>query len=254
MSQEWWCGRAILLALSLGLQKIPMTILNALFRVEFQAEKTNATHGSRRCVPRWYIVVPWCFWGIVVTGSFAFIVILTSKGLLGSNDLGDTGTPCQCRGIAGSSNTEADWLLLVCMTMLFKWLIYRPVIIFTAVCLHLRAANKVARTMAAKSGSGTEGTTGSTLGSQSGRSMSSQSLESEEEGRVGDRVRLGLEMVHIDAVIEDDAETDGARHTPNGTLMQLVRSPTRLGVLMSPMRSIANPLRVAASRRREAEV
>ena len=61
--------------------------------------------------------------------------------------------PCQCRGIAGSINAEADWLLLVWMTMIFKWVIYQPIILLFATSLHLRAANKVARQMAVRSGS-----------------------------------------------------------------------------------------------------
>ena len=61
--------------------------------------------------------------------------------------------PCQCRGIAGSTNAEADWLLLVWMTMTFKWVIYQPIILLFATSLHLRAANKVARQMAVRSGS-----------------------------------------------------------------------------------------------------
>ena len=237
MSQEWWCGRAILLALSLGLQKIPMTILNALFRVEFQAEKTKATHGSRRCVPRWFPVVPWVFWGILVTGSFAFTVILTSKGLLGTNELGETGVPCQCRGIAASSNTEADWLLLVCMTVIFKWLIYRPIVLFAAVCLHLRAANKLARKMVANSGSGAGVVVSVPVSSNTGSSGSQRGDGSREEddGAQWDydpklRPKLTLEMMEVidiaDIDEKKDDSLDGSTRTPNETF------------------SIANPLRV----------
>ena len=89
-SEEWWVGRGILLAFSMGLQKIPMTILNTLLRIEEIARKKEATHGHERgarCwsrqdglrVPRWYPVVPWSFWGIAVAGSFLFTVMLTSK-------------------------------------------------------------------------------------------------------------------------------------------------------------------------------
>jgi hypothetical protein len=89
-SEEWWVGRGILLAFSMGLQKIPMTVLNSLLRIEEIARKKAATHGHERgawCwssqgglrVPRWYPAVPWSFWGIAVAGSFTFVVLLTSK-------------------------------------------------------------------------------------------------------------------------------------------------------------------------------
>ena len=212
-SEEWWVGRGILLALSMGLQKIPMTILNALHRVEEKARNQEATPGGRRCVPRWYPVVPWCFWGITVTSSFLITVILTSKGLLGTSDIGETGVPCQCRGIAGGSNKEADWLLLVCMTMIFKWLIYQPIILFTATCLHLRAANKVARKMAA--------TSGSRSSSQVRPQGASESSEGGARRRVGGSGRRDVEMIDL-------AEKDG-------------------GAMMSnPMRSVDNPLRSAS--------
>ena len=216
-SEEWWVGRGILLALSMGLQKIPMTILNALHRVEEKARNQEATPGGRRCVPRWYPVVPWCFWGITVTSSFLITVILTSKGLLGTSDIGETGVPCQCRGIAGGSNKEADWLLLVCMTMIFKWLIYQPIILFTATCLHLRAANKVARKMAATSGSGS-----------SSQVRPQGTIDSSEGGarrRVGGSGRRGGPHIGRDVEMIDLAEKDG-------------------GAMMSnPMRSVDNPLR-----------
>ena len=243
-SQEWWLGRTILLALSMGLQKIPMTILKALIRVELKAQSTEATHGSRRCVPRWFPVVPWVFWGILVTGSFAFTVILTSKGLLGTNELGETGVPCQCRGIAASSNTEADWLLLVCMTVIFKWLIYRPIVLFAAVCLHLRAANKLARKMVANSGSGAGVVVSVPVSSNTGSSGSQRGDGSREEddGASGGmivplssklrlRPKLTLEMMEVEIDIADidekkDGSLDGSTRTPNETF------------------SIANPLRV----------
>ena len=234
-SQEWWLGRTILLALSMGLQKIPMTILKALIRVELKAQSTEATHGSRRCVPRWFPVVPWVFWGILVTGSFAFTVILTSKGLLGTNELGETGVPCQCRGIAASSNTEADWLLLVCMTVIFKWLIYRPIVLFAAVCLHLRAANKLARKMVANSGSGAGGVVSVPVS----RSQRGGGSREEDDGSRRSmivplspklRPKLTLEMMEVidiaDIDEKKDGSLDGSTRTPNETF------------------SIANPLRV----------
>ena len=94
MSEEWWVGRGILLGLSTVLQKIPVTVMNILFHIEVMAQKREETSG-RRWVPRWYPVVPWVFWGMSVTGSFAITIILTSKGLLGTTDIGETGVPCK---------------------------------------------------------------------------------------------------------------------------------------------------------------
>ena len=34
VSQEWWTGRLILLALSMGLQKIPLGVIAAIFRLD----------------------------------------------------------------------------------------------------------------------------------------------------------------------------------------------------------------------------
>ena len=116
------------------------------------AQLSSATHGHRslcpdkqRCsVPRLYIVVPWFVWFACVTGSFAVTGVLTSKGLLGTNEFDETGVPCRCRGIAGGKDVEMDWLLLVAMTMIFKYAVYQPVVLLLATCLHLHAANKLA--------------------------------------------------------------------------------------------------------------
>ena len=155
-----------------------------------------------------------------MTSSFLITVILTAKGLLGTSDVGETGVPCQCRGIAGGSNKEADWLLLVCMTMIFKWLIYQPIILFAATCLHLRAANKVARKMAATSGSGP------------GSQVRPQGTIEASEGGVGRRVggsgRPGGPHIGRDVEMIDLAEKDG------------------FALMSNPMRSVDNPLRSAS--------
>ena len=46
---------------------------------------------------------------------------------------------------------EEDWLLLVCLTMVFKWIVFQPATLFLATCLHLWAADKLARRIAARS-------------------------------------------------------------------------------------------------------
>ena len=70
-------------------------------------------------------------------------VVLTSKGLLETKEFDETGVPCRCRGIAGGKDVEADWLILICMIMVFKWFIYQPAILLLGTCLHLRSANKL---------------------------------------------------------------------------------------------------------------
>ena len=73
--------------------------------------------------------------------------LLTTDGLLGKNEFKETGAPCQCRGIAGGADVEADWLLTVCLVFVFKWLISPPVLLLLATCLHLREANNTAASM-----------------------------------------------------------------------------------------------------------
>ena len=98
-------------------------------------------------MPRLYSVVPWFLWTIVVVGSFLVVGVLTSKGLTGSEEYDDIGAPCRCRGIAGGKNVEMDWMLLVCMTMLFKWVIYQPTILFVATSVHLCLVNRLVAKM-----------------------------------------------------------------------------------------------------------
>ena len=144
------------MTLSLALQRIPVFILRISFRIEDTVQKAYSLSDHRilkcprklRCrVPRSYAVFPWFLLYVFVIGSFFVTGLLTSKGLLGTNEFDETGTPCRCRGIAGGADVEADWLILVCMVFVFKWLIYQPVALFLATCLHLREANKTAATM-----------------------------------------------------------------------------------------------------------
>ena len=118
------------------------------------ATTSHRTHGHRnlcsakrrqKCLlPRLYSVVPWLLWTIVVVGSFVIVGVLTSKGLTGSEEYDDIGAPCRCRGIAGGKDVEMDWMLLVLMTLLFKWVIYQPVILFVATIMHLSSVNRLA--------------------------------------------------------------------------------------------------------------
>ena len=126
------------------------------------ATTSHRTHGHRNLcsakrrqncyLPRMYSVVPWFLWTIVVIGSFLIVGVLTSKGLNGSEEYDDIGAPCRCRGIAGGKNVEMDWMLLVCMTMLFKWVIYQPVILFVATSVHLSSVNRLAEGFALQQG------------------------------------------------------------------------------------------------------
>ena len=88
--------------------------------------------------------MPWLLWGVCVCASFAVTISLTSKGVVGSDDYDDmTGVPCKCRGIAGGGKAvEADWLLFVSMSLVAKWLVYKPIVLLLATCLHLQAANR----------------------------------------------------------------------------------------------------------------
>jgi hypothetical protein len=83
-------------------------------------------------------------WFAFVFGSFAVVIVLTSKGLLGTKEFDQTGVPCKCRGIAGGKDMEADWLVFIAMLVVFKWFLYQPVILLLGTYLHLRSANKLA--------------------------------------------------------------------------------------------------------------
>ena len=100
------------------------------------------------------------------------------------------------------------------MTMIFKWLIYRPLILFAAVCLHLRAANKVARRMAAEAARG--GRRGSEVRGPENRAEGGR--EGGREGRRGRSSgggrgsgggRLDLEMIALSLSLDIGAIDDG---------------------------------------------
>ena len=160
-SQEWWTGRLLLVALSLGMQKIPVAVVQASFRIEQQAQRAYAIYGQRtlckrKCpLSRRYALVPWFMLSACVFGSFAVTVLLTSKGLFGTKEFDETGVPCKCRGIAAGENVEADWLMLICMTLVFKYVMYQPVVLFLATCVHLCAASKLAARMKQNGDDGT---------------------------------------------------------------------------------------------------
>ena len=139
--------------------------------------------------------MPWLAWFIVVFGSFAVVIVLTSKGLLGTKEFDQTGVPCKCRGIAGGKDMEADWLLFVAMLVVFKWFLYQPVILLLGTCLHLRSANKLAvkmqRYKRANSSAASSSGGGLEMGSivenplRKGPSSSSSSSVSPQEGAKG---------------------------------------------------------------------
>ena len=131
-------------------------------------------------MPRLYIIVPWLTLGACVIGSFLITGMLTSKGLLGTNEFDETGVPCRCRGIAGGKDVEMDWLLLVCMTMVFKWFVFQPVILLVATCLHLRSANRLAAEMAVCERAGGEEPRKGEAGYDDTRALSSDAYKQEE--------------------------------------------------------------------------
>jgi hypothetical protein len=92
------------------------------------------------------------------------------------------------------------------MTMTFKWLGYRPLILFAAVYLHLRAANKVARRMAAeaaRSGGRQSEVRGPENRAEGGREGG------REDGRGSGSGRLDLEMIALSLSLDIGAIDDG---------------------------------------------
>ena len=147
-------GKLIVLVLSLLLQKIPVMVVRSCFS---RARKQRRKVAQGRDVAIGHIhspttTAPWIGLFVLVVGSFAFTLLLTSKGLFESAQGATKNVPCGCQGIAKSN--EGDWLELILLIVLFRTLIYRPLYILVAVLLHFGVSKCDSRS----SGGGSRGT------------------------------------------------------------------------------------------------
>ena len=148
--ESWWQGKVMLAALSLLLQKIPISFLNVLFRLERSRRRAIAMGlKPATCVPiiglckirRAFTVVPWVTFVILTAACFALTIVLTSTGFLQSSSVGsgfdDDGTHCQCAGIAAGKDVEADWISLLLLIVVSRAFIFRPSMILVGTLVFL---------------------------------------------------------------------------------------------------------------------
>ena len=217
----WWQGKAMLAALSLVLQKVPISLMSLLFRLERSRRRANAMQLKpvRFCglckVRRAFTVVPWIAFVLLVVVCFGTTIILTSTGFLqstGSSDathgFDDDGTHCSCAGITAGEDVEGDWITLLLMIVGFRTLVYRPITILIGTLIFIAIRRRQQRQQqrnrqggasgegGAGGGSGGVGSVGGVDGGDGGASVGSEmvsfSLSNASGGREGkdDAVQL----------------------------------------------------------------
>jgi hypothetical protein len=126
---EWWQGKAMLAALSLLLQKVPITMLSLLFQTERKRQRALAMHlmPYKVCglckAGRAFTIVPWFAFFLVVVACFGVTTILTSTGFLqGASSFpgDDAAQQCGCASITAGKDAEGDWITLLLMVVLFR--------------------------------------------------------------------------------------------------------------------------------------
>jgi len=146
----WWQGKALLGAMSLVLQKVPMLVVNKLFRLERNRRRAEAMQlrPLKFCglckVPRAFAIVPWLAFFLLLVACFGIIIVLTSTGFLQTGAAGGRGsgegpgedtTHCGCAGVGAGKDAERDWITLLLMIVGFRTLVYRPLMILIGTAL-----------------------------------------------------------------------------------------------------------------------
>jgi hypothetical protein len=146
-SASWWGAKALLVALSLALQKIPLIVVGAVFKCSRTLRLKRESGKGSACKLGATTKCAWLTWFIFVAGCFAITVVLTSKGFLESGQSEDEGgVPCGCQGIRSSDDVESEWLLLLLAIVLVRVLVFRPMQILFIVCHQFRRAKRGIRT------------------------------------------------------------------------------------------------------------
>jgi hypothetical protein len=146
----WWEGKALLAVMSLLLQKLPMSALSVLFRVDRKRRRAIAMklkpHKVCKCcrVPVSYRFVPWVAGFLFIVACFGTTIILTSTGFLQTGGGGGGGGPgdedtthCGCAGITAGKDVEGDWIKLLLIIQVFRIFFYRPAMILAGTLLFL---------------------------------------------------------------------------------------------------------------------
>ena len=137
-SLTWWGGKALLVVMSLVLQKIPMVGVQALFKAERNRRRKRLAGRGSTCSLG---PLAWLSWAVMVSLCFAVTFVLTSKGFLESGKSEDEGgVPCGCQGLRASKDVESEWLFLLLVIVLMRVLVVRPAQILTIVALQYKRA------------------------------------------------------------------------------------------------------------------
>ena len=141
----WWQGKALLGAMSLLLQKVPMIAVNKLFRIERNRRRAEAmqlrphTFCGLCKVPRAFAIVPWFAFFLLLVACFGIIIVLTSTGFLqtgaANGGPGEDTTHCGCAGVTAGKDVESDWITLLLLIVGFRTLVYRPLMILVGTAL-----------------------------------------------------------------------------------------------------------------------
>ena len=137
-SVSWWGGKALLVVMSLVLQKIPMVGVQVLFKAERDRRRKRLAGRGSTCSLG---PLAWLSWVVMVSLCFAVTFVLTSKGFLESGKSEDEGgVPCGCQGLRTSKDVESEWLWLLLVIVLMRVLVVRPAQILTIVVLQYKRA------------------------------------------------------------------------------------------------------------------
>ena len=148
---SWWQGKAMLAALSLVMQKVPITMLSLLFQSNRKRQRSLAMHLKpyKLCglfkLGRAFTIVPWFAFFLLVVGCFGVTIILTSTGFLqgaSSSPGDDTAQQCGCASTTAGKDVEGDWITLLLMIVLFRTFVYRPSIILLGTVVFLASERR----------------------------------------------------------------------------------------------------------------
>ena len=153
----WWQGKILLAAISLVLQKVPMSLVNYLFRLERKRRRARALRlkphkacGLFKVYRNTFAFVPWTALFLFLAACYGLTINLTSTGFLQASSPSSAGTSgndtntahCGCAGITAGKDVEGDWITLLLMIVLFRTLLYRPTMILIGALLFMALERK----------------------------------------------------------------------------------------------------------------
>ena len=153
----WWQGKILLAAISLVLQKVPMSLVNYLFRIERKRRRARALRlkphkacGLFKVYRNTFAFVPWTALFLFLAACYGITINLTSTGFLQASSPSSAGTSgndtdtahCGCAGITAGKDVEGDWITLLLMIVVFRTFCYRPTIILVGTLLFMALERK----------------------------------------------------------------------------------------------------------------